>query len=58
MIVAEKFVQNMLKHFTWVSFLLPFFQVTMLTFRFNHLGFVTWFESNLLTRGFASQELF
>lgn len=29
--VVEKSVQNMLKHFTWVSFLLSFIHVRMLT---------------------------
>lgn len=30
MIDVEKFVQNMLKHFTWVSFLLSFLKMRML----------------------------
>lgn len=46
MTVVEKFVQNMLKHFTWVSFLLSFLPSEDVNFRFNFLDFVAWFESN------------
>lgn len=40
MIVVEKFVRNMLKLFTWVSFLLSFLQVRNFTCRWFHLGLI------------------
>lgn len=46
MIVVEKFVQNMLKLFTSVSFSLIFLSSEDITFRFNS-WFVAWFESYL-----------
>ena len=54
MTVAEKFVQNTQKHFTWVSFLLSFLQVRMLTFRF-HLGLQHGLSP--INMGFVFQEL-
>lgn len=46
MTVVEKFVQNMLKLFTWVSFSLIFSSSEDVNFRFN-FWFVAWFECYL-----------
>jgi hypothetical protein len=48
MIDVEKFVQNMLKHFTWVSFLLSFLKVRMLIIS------VLWCELSQFVLGFFS----